>query len=127
MQTIIEKDPRSTNGIESPHVEIDLDLSPFLKIDMVDTIQPITTSAPTVDSTVKRIEYISCDGPYTRKRDNQPIFFCRQEKNVAFNLETGEIIDDTQSWMIPYTPERMQQVQDMISRIGYVFRNVSTK
>jgi len=63
MQTIIENSPRSSIKIESPHVEIDLDLSPFLKIDMVDTIQPIVTS-PAVDTTpAVKVEYISVDGP----------------------------------------------------------------
>lgn len=94
---------------------------------MVDTIQPIVTS-PAVDTTpAVKVEYISVDGPYTRKKDGALIMFCRQERDVTFDLETGEMIDDTQSWMLPYTPEKMDAIQGMIAKFGKVYRTIQSK
>tara|TARA_B100001094_G_C18196390_1_gene811664 strand:- start:9070 stop:9453 length:384 start_codon:yes stop_codon:yes gene_type:complete len=127
MQTIIENSPRSTKKIESPHVEIDLDLSPFLKIDMVDTIQPITTSQTVSTPVTTQVKYTSVDGPYTRKRDGASIMYLRQDETVRFDPETGEMFDDSKSRMLLYTPERMEQCKEILSTIGYIYRTVTTK
>jgi len=119
--------PGQQRRLNPPTSKTDLDLSPFLKIDMVDTIQPIVTS-PAVDTTpAVKVEYISVDGPYTRKKDGALIMFCRQERDVSFDLETGEMIDDTQSWMLPYTPEKMDAIQGMIAKFGKVYRTIQSK
>ena len=119
--------PGQQRRLNPPTSKTDLDLSPFLKIDMVDTIQPIVTS-PAVDTTpAVKVEYISVDGPYTRKKDGAQIMFCRQERDVTFDLETGEMIDDTQSWMLPYTPEKMDAIQGMIAKFGKVYRTIQSK
>ena len=125
MQTIIVTSPRSSIKIESPHVEIDLDLWPLRKIDMIENTQPIVASATVATPTVQTVEYISCDGPYTRKRDGAQIFFLRQERAVSFDVETGEMLDNSQSFMVPYTVENKAAADAILASHGKIVRQLS--
>lgn len=124
MQTIIENSPRSTNKIESPHVENDLDLSPFRKMDMEDTTSTISVNTPVTTTAPNVVEYTRCDGPYTTK-DGRQLMFLRQERECSFDVETGEIIDDTKSYGIPYSQDAMDQANAILAKFGKIVRKLS--
>ena len=123
MQTIIVTSPRSSIKIESPHVEIDLDLWPLRKIDMEDSIQPIVATTAVATPT-NQVEYTRCDGPYSTK-DGRQLMFLRQERAVTFDVETGEIIDDTKSYGIPYSVEVKAQADAILAKFGKIVRKLS--
>ena len=90
---------------------------------MVDNNQPIVTSPPVVEtSTPEYIDYFRVDGPYIRKRDNVQIIFLRTDSSVEVDVDTGEIIENNTSMVLPYNKELHEKLQTILDTKGRIRR-----
>ena len=90
---------------------------------MAENIQPIV-AAPAVATPVEQVEYTRCDGPFSTK-DGRQLLFLRQDREVSFDESTGEIIDDTKSYAIPYSVEAKAQADAILAKFGKIVRKLS--
>ena len=95
---------------------------------MDDNTSPIVTSPPVVEiSTPEYIDYFRVDGPYIRKRDNVQIIFLRTDKSVEVNVDTGEIIENNTSMVLPYNEELYNKLQLVLKEKGRIRRPLKKK
>ena len=95
---------------------------------MDDNTSPIVTSPPVVEtSTPEYIDYFRVDGPYIRKRDNVQIIFLRTDSSVEVNVDTGEIIENNTSMVLPYNEELYNKLQLVLEKKGRIRRPLKKK